>query len=209
MKRTAIGLGLGAALALGACTSTHHTSTAPLPTTSTSAPAAASPTSAPSTTTSGPSPTSSSVPASLSNSPSGPTYCATSHLAASLGPENGTAGTIYYPLTLRNIGTSSCIERGYPGVSFVGSAGDQIGAPADRQPGSISTVTLAPGGSISANLGINDSSAFPPDCNRTPVSGLRVYPPNQTAALYVAHRDFGCINTKYVTLHIYPLGYTP
>lgn len=205
MKRTALAFGLGAALALAACTSTHDTTTA-APTTSTTPAtvAPASPTT--STTRAGSPPTSAGA---LTNEASGPTYCPSSQLAASLGSEDGTAGTIYYHLAFRNTGTSSCIERGYPGVSFVAGAGRQIGVPANRQPGSIETITLAPGDSVSAILGITDSSAYGPPCGRTAVLGLRVYPPNQTAALFVPHNDYGCTNPNDVILHIFPLGYTP
>jgi hypothetical protein len=110
-------------------------------------------------------------------------------------------------LVLRNTGSSTCIERGYPGVSFVsGSQCQQVGAAASRAPGTIATVTLAPGASASATLGIVDAGNFPSDCNKTSVTGLRVYPPEQTASLYISHADSACASTKYVTLHVNPFA---
>lgn len=96
--------------------------------------------------------------------------------------------------------------QGYPGVSFVtGSAGQQLGAPASRITGSAPVVTLAPGQTAIANLGIVEASNFGSSCQLTNVDGLRVYPPNNTAALFVPHTDQGCANTADVTLKIQPV----
>jgi hypothetical protein len=134
----------------------------------------------------------------------GPPICTTSQLAGSLGPANGTAGTIYYPLQLRNRSASTCYVEGYPGVSFVaGADGHQVGAPASRANGITPRVVLAPGQVAAATLGIHDASAFTqPPCDQTPVLGLRVYPPDQFTALFVSHRDTGCANPAVVTLTI-------
>jgi hypothetical protein len=110
-------------------------------------------------------------------------------------------------LILRNTASATCIERGYPGVSFVsGSNGQQVGAAASRDAGTVATVTLAPGASVTATLGIVDAGNFPSDCNKTSVTGLRVYPPEQRTALYITHADSACANTKYVTLHVNPFA---
>lgn len=140
-------------------------------------------------------------------SPAGPLLCSTSQLMASLGAANGTAGTIYYPLELRNTSASACFVQGYPGVSFVaGADGHQVGAPAARGNEATPRVVLAPGQVADATLGIHDASAFTqPACHQTPVLGLRVYPPDQITALFVSHRDTGCSNPAVVTLLIGPL----
>jgi hypothetical protein len=94
-------------------------------------------------------------------------------------------------LQLRNIGSSSCTLYGFPGVSWVaGADGHQVGAPAQRVPGGGGsaelTVTLAPGALASAPLDMVDAAVIPPaDCKPVPVRGLRVYPPGETAALYL------------------------
>ena len=56
--------------------------------------------------------------------------CATSALKVSLGPANGAAGTVFYPINFVNTGKLGCTLRGYPGVSAVTSSGKQIGSPA-------------------------------------------------------------------------------
>jgi hypothetical protein len=95
-------------------------------------------------------------------------------------------------LQFRNVGSSACTLYGYPGVSWVaGADGHQVGAPAVRQPdisGSAEqTVTLAPGALASAPLDIVDASVIPPSqCKPVPVRGLRVYPPGETAALFLS-----------------------
>jgi hypothetical protein len=96
--------------------------------------------------------------------------------------------------------------QGYPGVSFVtGSAGQQLGAPARRETGPAPIVTLNPGQSATATLGIVEAGNYGASCEITSVVGLRVYPPNNTAAMYVPHADQGCANTADVTLNVQPV----
>ena len=68
------------------------------------------------------------------------------------------------------------------------------------------TVTLSPGQTASATLGIVDAGNFPGDCQRTPVSGLQSTPPGQTASLVIAHADTACANPQYSTLHVGPFA---
>jgi hypothetical protein len=94
-------------------------------------------------------------------------------------------------LQLRNIGSSACALYGYPGVSWVaGADGQQVGAAATRQRdasgGAEGTVTLAPGATASAPLDIVDAAVLPKSaCKPVPVRGLRVYPPGETAAMFI------------------------
>lgn len=194
-------VGLGLVLAVSACGSSgHHSATATSSTTSTGPPAPTSATSASSTTSSSDVTSSSSTTA---ITPSGPQRCTTASLAGALTNENGTAGSVYYTLELTNRGSTTCVLQGWPGVSFVtGGSGSQVGAAATRIPGSAPSVSLAPGGTAGATLQITEATNYGSGCQVTPVSGLRVYPPNQTASLYVAHTDNACANTTDVTLHV-------
>ena len=94
-------------------------------------------------------------------------------------------------LQLRNAGSSPCTVYGYPGVSWVaGSDGHQVGAAAQRLSNNSGSaekaITLAPGALASAPLDIVDAAVIPPaECKPVPVRGLRVYPPGQTAALFL------------------------
>jgi hypothetical protein len=88
------------------------------------------------------------------------------------------------------------VISGFPGVSYVtGDNGRQVGAPAERDGASGPQVTLAPGQVASAALRMTNPGMYEPDaCQQTPVRGLRVYPPDDTAALFIVF-DFdasGC-----------------
>ena len=199
------GGGLALALGVAACSSSHHNAT-PVTTTSTSSP---SPSSSSSSSPGGPqtfptAPATTAPASTTSSAPAGPSRCATGELTASLTNPNGAAGIVYYSLRLTNHGTASCILQGYAGVSFVtGPDGQQVGAAASR--GTVApapTITLAPGSSAGAVLQITDPTNYGTACGLTPVAGLRVYPPNQTASLFIAHADRACANTADVTLHV-------
>ena len=57
--------------------------------------------------------------------------CRAEVLNVRLGPSDGAAGTIYYPIIFTNTGPVRCSLTGYPGVSSVDAQGRQIGAPAE------------------------------------------------------------------------------
>lgn len=193
-------LGLGLTLTLGACTSSGRHSAAATSST-TSAPTSSSSSVVPSS----PSSTATAVPASstTSTTAAGSDRCASSSLTGALTSANGAAGSVYYTIRFTNHGTTSCVLQGWPGVSFVSSpSGPQVGAAATRIPGSSPALTLAPGASAGAALQITEASNYGTGCQVTAVSGLKVFPPDQTASLYVAHSDHACANTTDVTLHV-------
>jgi hypothetical protein len=194
---------VGSAVLVAGCGSTHTAST---PTTSAAPPGS---TAAVTTTPTQPTDTATTAPPSTEPVPTTappPGRCATSQLAGSLGSAEGAAGTIYYQLQLRNISAAACVLQGYPGVSFVaGADGHQVGDPAARVAGSAPSRVLAPGESAGATLAIVDASNFGTPCDLTNVLGLRVYPPDQTTALFVPHADKACANAQDLTLRIEPL----
>lgn len=197
----AAGLGLGALLS--ACTSSSHNATKASSTTA--PPISSSSSSSSSSSTSSVPATTAPSTSSTSSVPVGPTGCTTASLAGSLTNENGAAGSVYYTLVLTNHGSAACILQGWPGVSFVtGSGGQQVGAAARRFPGTASAITVAPGQGAGAELQITQASNYGTPCQITPVTGLRIYPPNQTGALFVAHTDQACANTSDVTLQVGP-----
>lgn len=136
--------------------------------------------------------------------------CSTDQLEASLGPgSGGGAGHQYPTLVLTNSGTTSCTMSGYPGVSFVGgSSGTQLGDAAARDTTvAATTLTVEPGASVHADLDITQAANYPEDtCGPTPATGLRVYPPDQTAALFVASDDFtACANAGTTLITVRPV----
>ncbi len=140
--------------------------------------------------------TAGSTPAAVaSSSPAnaGLAACTSSDLKVTLGGGAGAGmSQDHIGLQFTNTGTKSCTLDGYPGISWVaGDDGHQVGAAATRQKddsGSAEQViTLAPGALASAPLDIIDAAVFTPSqCKPVPVRGLRVYPPNETNALFLS-----------------------
>jgi hypothetical protein len=125
--------------------------------------------------------------------------CKSADLNLGLGQSDGTAGTVYIALQFTNKSRSNCVLVGFPGVSYVGNGnGQQVGAPAVRDGGIGSQVTLKPGQLASSIVGMVDISVFDPAvCKPTPVAGFRVYPPDETASMFVALQNgaMGCAGT--------------
>jgi hypothetical protein len=170
-------------------------------------PAAAPPTVAPGTSSAAasapPSAPPSSVPVAVPPSSSaapGPQKtprCTTAELTGSLVGGEGAAGTVHRDLVLRNSGKQTCELTGFPGVSYVaGDDGHQVGPAADMSGARGGPVRLTAGASATADVGIVQVLNFDPAvCRPTPVRGLRVYPPGDTASLFVAADGTGCAGT--------------
>ncbi len=130
-----------------------------------------------------------------------PPACQTAQLVATVGSGNGAAGTIFYTLDFTNLG-ATCTLRGYPGVSAVSLTGRQLGRPAARASGNRTrTVTLKAATSVfspasaTTTLGISDGvTGSSPGCHPVLAAGLRIYPPNQKAALAVPLPFAACAN---------------
>ncbi|MGN6250326.1 MAG: DUF4232 domain-containing protein [Marmoricola sp.] len=133
--------------------------------------------------------------------------CRTADLRGSLSGAAGAAGTTYYRLSLTNDGDAPCALGGYGGVSFVGAAGRQIGAPARRDAGQSGPrlLVLQPGDSAVARLGVAEAGNYDADrCRPTTARGLRVYPPNETASLFVPHPFEACASSQVQLLSLRP-----
>ena len=123
--------------------------------------------------------------------------CPTSglHTVVNTVPGGGAAGTVYVAIDFTNVSGRTCTMTGFPGVSFVtGHPGQQIGAAATRQTTFPSeTVTLPAGGNAHAWLGIADAGNYSPSACR-PVTAriVRVYPPDQFAAVYASFTATVC-----------------
>jgi hypothetical protein len=144
--------------------------------------------------------------------------CATSGLVVWLDvpPGNDYAGGAYYYLEFTNQSGHTCTLRGYPGVSAVSLSGRQLGSPAGWGAPATSTVTLANGATAQSKLQIEDTGVFGSSCvaNQPPpgqpgilptAAGLRVYPPNQTAAKVVPYPLRACAHTGPVYIGASPV----
>jgi Protein of unknown function (DUF4232) len=186
-------------LAVAGCSSSASQPTTPTTTTVTATPSAAGASSG------------SNTPAVSTSSPAGPVSsavsCATSSLNVKQGLAQGYAGGVYEVIVFTNTSNSPCSLLGYPGVSLVTGSHTQIGLAAKRSTtsGAVKLITLAPGASANATLQIVDALNFPSStCGPTKAAALKVYPPNQTAPVYLANTSEAC--TKSVqTMNIGPV----
>jgi hypothetical protein len=101
-------------------------------------------------------------------------------------------------LIFTNTSGHSCVIQGFPGVSYVGgSDGHQIGPAAFRDGTKGAPVTLATGQSAYATVGFVDVQNFDTmTCQPQAVKGLRVYPPQETASMYIDDPTTGCGNNQ-------------
>ncbi|MCG3749335.1 MULTISPECIES: DUF4232 domain-containing protein [Amycolatopsis] len=152
----------------------------------------------------------SSAPSSASSSaPSGGTapaekppadngLCKAGDVSLSLGGGDAGAGSEYRPLLIKNTSSTPCTIQGFPGVSYVGGEnGTQIGQAAERDGTKGAPVKLAPGQTAAADLQFAQVRNFDPGvCKPTPVKGLRVYLPQETASKFVPLDGLGCAGTN-------------
>jgi hypothetical protein len=146
------------------------------------------------------------------SSPAGPVTsavsCATSSLNVKQGLAQGYAGGVYEVIDFTNTSNSPCSLYGYPGVSLVtGPPYTQVGRAAKRSTTSaqVKLITLAPGATGNALLQIVDALNYPSaTCGPTKAAALKVYPPNQTAPVYLPNTSTAC-SKPVQTMNIGPV----
>ncbi|PWW62079.1 uncharacterized protein DUF4232 [Actinokineospora spheciospongiae] len=123
--------------------------------------------------------------------------CKAADLALSIRDGEGAAGTVYRTLVFTNSGSRTCTMQGFPGVSYVtGDDGHQVGPAAYRDGTKGAPVTMAPGVSSSTTIGfVNVQNFDPAACQPTETRGLRVYPPHDTASMFLPLPGTGCSAT--------------
>ena len=132
---------------------------------------------------------------SVSPGVTGPLACAPGDLKVTLGVSQGYAGGVYETIVFTNTSGSACSLYGYPGVSLVSAPPyTQIGLAAQRGSTTpVKLITLASGATASAVLQIVDALNFgTATCSPTKAAFLRIYPPNQTAPVYLADTSEVC-----------------
>jgi len=189
---TSVTAAAAAALLLSGCAQNQSQSAAsPAPTSSSSSPTASGqPSSASPSTASGAAATA----APSSTAAAGPALCKAANLTGSLDATGGgAAGSVYMKLILTNSGAEPCLLKGFAGVSLTANAtGEPIGAAAGRDESTpVADVLLAPGKAGSATLRYTQAGNYQ-GCTRTPAAGFRVYPPEDTASLFVAAPKDAC-----------------
>ena len=176
----------------GGCAGTRGAASGPTTSTATPTTALTTATSTPPSTT----PVTTGRPTSPVAPPTGPARareCRTADLTLRLGAIESAMGHQYQALDFTNTSAQSCFLVGFPGVSYVDDHGRQVGAAAVRDGRIGAPVTLAPHQTASAILNLTNVGVFDPaQCDPRPVSGLRVYPPDSTLAMYVPRAGTGC-----------------
>jgi hypothetical protein len=131
--------------------------------------------------------------------------CATSGLVVWLDTQgDGAAGSVFYHLRFTNLTARACTLTGFPGVSAVDLRGRQLGTPAERDRTTpVRTVRVGAGATVGSVLRIVQAGNFPAaQCRPTMAAGLRVFPPNQTAAKIVPFPFRACSRTGPVFLQV-------
>jgi hypothetical protein len=137
------------------------------------------------------------------------TPCTAAQLQINVTPGPNAAGHIGLNIVFTNTSTHPCTMYGYPGVSFVtGPTGTQINDPAQRSAaqGPPTLTTLPANGKAHASLLLVNVANYPPNtCKPTQAAGLRVYPPDDTTALYTNSPQQICTTKGTGTAQIYPV----
>ena len=128
--------------------------------------------------------------------------CPNGSLKVTQGLGQGYAGGVYQVIDFTNTSGSTCTLFGYPGVSLVsGPPYAQIGLAAKRSTNTpVKLITLAPGATANALLQIVDALNFPTStCSPAAATDLQVYPPGQTAAVYLPNQSEACAEPVQTT----------
>ena len=113
--------------------------------------------------------------------------CLAAHLAVAFLGQQGGMGLGLLGIALRNSSAASCRTGGYPGVLFLGAAGQPLPTSSTRStrdffgPTPVVPIVLAPGQSASFRLIVTHGLASSAGC--TTAAGLQVIAPNDTATL--------------------------
>lgn len=189
--------GLGLALALTACGSSDP---APDPVAGPvsaspagSIPATAATGDAPATTTPGTTPAKTAQPESTSAG-SGRCHTADLKVAVAADPAGGATSHHGELLVFTNSSAHKCTLYGYPGVSFVaGDQGAQVGSAFTRNGGTRKMIQLAAGAKAHATIVLVTTEVFDAaDCKPVQVRGYRIYPPDETASIFVSRPQKAC-----------------
>jgi hypothetical protein len=141
-----------------------------------------------------------------------PPGCSTSGLVVWMDTQGSVAaGSVFYTLMFTNLSGHACTLYGHPGVTAVGLGGHQAGSPAAWDPPGAQLVTLASGATGYAVLQYSDvvtSNSGPRPCDPVTAAGLRIYPPDQTAAKVVPFPLKAC-TTSVTYLGVRPVQQAP
>jgi hypothetical protein len=105
---------------------------------------------------------------------------------------------VYRPLIMTNVSGRTCTVQGFPGISYVaGADGHQVGKAAFRDGAKGDPIVLSRGESAASDIGLVAVQSYDPaTCQQTPVNGLRVYLPQDTASKFIEAPGTGCASDQ-------------
>lgn len=119
--------------------------------------------------------------------------CTASQLAVELGSSDAAMGHIGQVVSFKNISTTTCALKGYPGVKMFGAAGQPIPTEVSDGPSYIvpvlpeKTVVLTAGSEASFDVGYSDATGYGTAVCPTSAQ-VAVTPPNARQAITVSWR---------------------
>lgn len=127
--------------------------------------------------------------------------CTRADLSAKYQGGDAAMSHVYGRIVLRNTSSEPCWVKGYGGLSYVGGGnGTQVGAAADRTASPTPKTVLEPGDKVrSAIVETSTGPYSKSQCRPTAVDGFRVYVPDETRSIFIAHPTMGCANA---TIHL-------
>ncbi|MCW2807261.1 MAG: hypothetical protein JWQ93_1216 [Marmoricola sp.] len=126
-----------------------------------------------------------------------PPWCAAGDLHVSYHATGAATSHRFGRIVLTNVSDHRCRTGGYGGLSYVGRHGHQVGAAADRDPGTVRIVVLRPGQRVHSEVSETVAGVFPrATCRPAPVRGFRVFAPDSTTSQIVEHHTTGCRNAS-------------
>ena len=126
-----------------------------------------------------------------------PPWCTEGDLDVSYHATDAATSHRFGRIVLTNVSDHRCRTGGYGGLSYVGRHGNQVGAAADRDPGTVRRVVLRPGQRVRSEVSETVADVFPrATCRPAPVRGFRVFVPDSTTSQFVEHHTTGCRNAS-------------
>ncbi|WP_189491286.1 DUF4232 domain-containing protein [Streptomyces antnestii] len=123
--------------------------------------------------------------------------CGVSDLYLSMGAKGLGAGQLFWPIRFTNTSTTSCTLRGFPGVSVLNTAHQQIGAPATRTTQPIHTVTVRPAHTVTAVIHTTNGP-IGGSCRPTGTY-IQVFPPGSSHSVLIPAALRVCSNIFTIT----------
>lgn len=154
--------------------------------------------------------TSTSPTTSTTLAPGAAARCRAAQLAGAVAGTAGAAGTLETTVALRNVGPSSCVLEGYPGIQLADASGNALATDVARGGGhsftdfAASPVVVAAGQSAYVNLGSSDVPVGTTPCEQA--ASLWLTPPGDVSHLVIGGSLTACDAGKVSVSPVFAAG---